>query len=214
MEFGKIHANMYTELMNLTPLVQDLKQKGWHLSTHLVPNDLCEELLNQLLLHKNESELIKAQIGQGVEKQIQQEIRGDFIRWIDFKNTTAAEQKFLDWLTLFLQNLRPQILLGLGEYEFHYAFYPPNTRYEKHVDVFKKNSSRQISFVLYLNKNWAQNDGGELVLFDENNAELETQRISPHFGHLVLFLSDAIPHQVNFTNRERYSVTGWLKNRL
>ena len=177
-------------------------------------SSLCEDLLKQLIFHKNNSELNKAHIGQGVETQIQEEIRGDFIRWIDFSNPTDNEKKFAQWLELFLQTLRPQLLLGLSQYEIHYAFYPPQTQYQKHIDVFKKNSSRQISFVLYLNKNWAPKDGGEIILFDEKNPSIETQRLAPHFGHLVLFLSDAIYHQVNFTNRERFSVTGWLKNRL
>lgn len=201
-------------MMNLKPLVQELKDKGWHFSESLVPLDLCEDLLSQLLLHQQTNELKKAHIGQGVEAQIQKEIRGDFIRWMDFENPTAYEKKFASWLDLFLQNLRPELLLGLGQYEFHYAFYPPQTRYEKHIDVFKKDSARKISFVLYLNKNWAPSDGGEIVLFEEKNPTQETQRISPHFGHLVVFLSDAIYHQVNFTNRERFSVTGWLKNRI
>jgi SM-20-related protein len=201
-------------MMDLKPLAQDLKDKGWHFSDSLVPLELCEDLLSQLLEHQQANALKKAHIGQGVETQIQKEIRGDFIRWMDFEKPTAYEKKFADWLDLFLQNLRPELLLGLGQYEFHYAFYPPETRYEKHIDVFKKDSARKISFVLYLNKNWAASDGGELVLFEEQDPTREAQRISPHFGHLVVFLCDAIYHQVNFTNRERFSVTGWLKNRL
>jgi SM-20-related protein len=200
-------------MMDLTPVVQDLKQKGWHLSQNLVPTIICEGLLNQLLFHQKENDLKKAHIGQGVEKQIQQEIRGDSICWLDFKNPSEAEKKFAEWLEVFLAELRPQLLWGLSDFEFHYAFYPPQAGYQKHVDVFKKNSLRKISFVLYLNKNWATQDGGEIVLFDEQDNNKEAAKISPHFGHLVLFLSDTIYHQVNFTNRARYSVTGWLKNR-
>ncbi len=198
--------------MDLKPLVQDLKEKGWHVSDSLVPADVCDDLLSQLLNHKQLSEFKKAQIGQGVETQIQKEIRGDFIRWMDFTKIAPEEKKFADWLDLFLQKLRPELLLGLSQYEVHYAFYPPLAHYEKHIDVFKKNSSRQISFVLYLNKNWAPNDGGELVLFEERDSSQEALRILPHFGRLVVFLSGGIYHKVNFTNRERFSVTGWLKN--
>ena len=212
--FGKVQTLVYRRIMDLQSLVQDLKIKGWHMSESLVPADLCDDLLSQLLLHKQTSQLNKAQIGQGVETQIQKEIRGDFIRWIDFAKIAPCEKKFIDWLDLFLQKLRPELLLGLSQFEFHYAFYPPQTHYEKHIDVFKKNSSRQISFVLYLNKNWAPTDGGEIVLFDEKDPSRESQRFAPHFGHLVLFLSDTIYHQVTFTNRERFSVTGWLKNRF
>ncbi len=200
--------------MDLTVTVRDLEQNGWHLSENLVPVELCEELLAELLHHKKNSSLVQAHIGQGVEIQIQQNIRGDHIRWIDFTKPTPTEKKFAQWLDLFLAKIRPELLLGLSEYEFHYAFYPPHTQYQKHIDVFKKNSSRQVSFVLYLNKNWSSEDGGEIVLFDEHDTEKESARLAPHFGRLVLFLSGSIFHQVNFTNRARFSVTGWLKNSL
>ncbi len=210
--FGKVGGPVYKTMMNIEALVKDLKTKGWHHSENLVPMGICEALLEQLQMHKDESELTKARIGQGVELQIQKEIRGDFIRWIDFSNPTPQEKLFAGWLDLFLQKLRPELLLGLSDFEFHYAFYPPQAQYEKHIDVFKKGSARKLSFVLYLNRNWSPENGGELVLFEEQQTDIEARRVAPHFGHAVLFLSDTIYHQVNFTNRERFSVTGWLRN--
>lgn len=205
---------IYTSHMDLSELAQDLTQKGWHLSPDLVPKEICEELLAQLLFYqKNAGGLNKAQIGQGADKKNVAEIRGDFIRWLEPSNPDLNEKKFFLWFETFQQNLNQKLLLNLKEFELHYAFYPPLTNYEKHIDVFQHNSSRILSFALYLNKEWQPTDGGELILFQENNPEDEEERVAPHFGHLVVFLSSKIYHQVDFTNRERFSVTGWLKNR-
>lgn len=200
--------------MNLTELAQDLTLKGWHLSQNLVPEDICLDLLTQLKLYQQSpGDFSKAHIGQGAHKKNVNEIRGDFIRWLEPKSPEPYEQKFFLWFEEFKQNINQNLLLNITDCELHYAFYPPDTNYEKHIDVFQQNSSRVLSFVLYLNKEWQATDGGELILFKEQNPEEEDVRIAPHFGHLVVFLSRQIHHQVNFTNRERLSVTGWLKNR-
>ncbi|MBY0385254.1 2OG-Fe(II) oxygenase [bacterium] len=204
---------IYTSHMDLNELAQDLTLKGWHLSPDLIPKDICEELLEQLIVYQQSTDSFsKAQIGQGADKKSRSEIRGDFIRWLEPAQPELNEKKFFSWFETFQQNLKQKLLLSLNEFELHYAFYPPHTNYEKHIDVFQQNSSRILSFVLYLNKDWQPSDGGELILFKEKNPDEEEVRISPHFGHLVVFLSSKIYHQVNFTNRERLSVTGWLKN--
>jgi SM-20-related protein len=195
-------------------LALDLQNQGWHTSPTLVPRELCEELLAQLLFLRSQQALKKAQIGKGAQKQQNDDIRGDFICWLEPDSSTPAEQNFFFWLKNFLTEINRRLLLGLNEFEIHYAFYPPQTQYQKHIDVFQSSSRRKISFVLYLNKDWQPEHDGELILFDEKNSEQETQRITPEFGRLVLFLSDQIYHQVNFTKQERFSVTGWLKNEL
>lgn len=200
--------------MNLNVLAQDLTQKGWHWSPDLVPLEICEELLAQLKTHQQSLDgFNKARIGQGADKKNVAEIRGDFIRWLEPDRAEPNEKKFFAWFEIFKQNVNQTLMLSIREFELHYAFYPPRTNYEKHIDVFQQKNSRVLSFVLYLNKDWQPSDGGELILYQENNSEEEAARIAPHFGHLVVFLSSKIYHQVDFTNRERLSVTGWLKNR-
>ncbi len=200
--------------MDLSQLKQDLLEKGWSASDDLVPKEICTDLWAELLSIRHQSLLKKAHIGRANQKQIDSDVRGDFIYWLDPFNPADTEKKFMGWFTQFVNALNQNLMLGLSDFELHYAFYPPSTQYQKHIDVFKSNSQRKLSFVLYLNQNWQPSDGGELILFEEKNPECESARISPQWGRLVLFLSDAIYHQVNFTNRERFSVTGWLKNRI
>ena len=194
-----------------------------------MPLHICEDLLKQLLLHKSKNQLRGAGTGQGADAQPLGTVRGDEIYWLDRDQPTPLENDFNLWLKTLTLELNQNLFLGIDSSEVHYAFYPPSRGYQKHIDVFQKNSDRLISFVLYLNKKWQVKDGGELLIYKErvgklddhndgqpegpSSDELEVARIAPRFGHLVLFLSGSIYHKVNFTNTERFSVTGWLKKR-
>jgi SM-20-related protein len=192
-------------------LLVDLKDNGWHSSANLVPLSISDQLLSQLIEKKRVSALVPARIGQGLQKKIRPDIRGDSILWLDRQSNISAEQDFFLWLDGFKKILNENLMLGLEKEEMHYALYPPGTGYKKHVDCFEKNDQRVLSFVLYLNKNWQESDGGQIALFNESNPEQEDARISPTYGQCVIFLSASIYHEVNFTRAERFSVTGWLK---
>ncbi|HKJ41953.1 MAG TPA: 2OG-Fe(II) oxygenase, partial [Sunxiuqinia sp.] len=59
----------------------------------------------------------------------------------------------------------------------------------------------------YLNENWSKDDGGQLILYLDN----QNLHITPKWGVTVIFKSDSIEHEVLPAKRNRYSVTGWLK---
>jgi SM-20-related protein len=68
--------------------------------------------------------------------------------------------------------------------------------------------------VLYLNKNWAFENGGELVIYTQQNGKEENLKILPKFGRLVIFESSILEHEVKpVLKGERFSLTGWLKVR-
>ena len=106
----------------------------------------------------------------------------------------------------FVQYLNRTCFTGLKSYEFHYAVYEEGSYYKKHVDQFVNDLSRKFSFVLYLSENWEPGDGGELLLFTEK----EVLTIAPSLGKILFFTSD-LPHEVLRTNKQRLSLTGWLK---
>jgi len=192
-------------------LADALSERGWHFSDELLPKDIAENLLSQLLEHKNTANMKRAGIGQGRGFQTDKEIRGDSIRWIEPQQATVKEMAFLAWLEQLKTVLNHKLFLGLRGFETHYAFYPPSSGYEKPLDVFAENSDRVLSFVLYLNRDWKAEWGGELYLYNEKNSEDLSVKILPEFGRVAVFLSDRIYHSVNLTKAERFSVTGWLK---
>ncbi|MEX0724556.1 MAG: 2OG-Fe(II) oxygenase [Gracilimonas sp.] len=176
----------------------------------VIVNDFIkDELYGQIMefFHKKEAsnELTKAGIGAQKDYQVKAEIRGDFIYWLDQNRDTELSSFFglMDELTL---NLKRFCYLSLSGSEFHIAKYPSGSYYHRHLDQFQERSNRQITVLIYLNKNWKKGDGGELVIYKDG----EEIMVEPIAKQLLVFKSDVIEHEVLTTNVPRYSLTGWL----
>ena len=138
------------------------------------------------------------------------------------------------------------------ETELAYLLYQPGGLYRSHIDTPSsprpsvslipgpRKHRRAFSFLLYLNEDWAESDGGQLRLFpplpleeqhrrarggggggggglqpdDEGMKDHEEGRawtdVLPEAGTLVVFKSEALPHEVRITRRAREAVVGWL----
>jgi SM-20-related protein len=65
-----------------------------------------------------------------------------------------------------------------------------------------------------LNDTWEESDGGELRMFYTRPDGIEDYKdFLPLGGRIVVFLSGEVPHEVLPTNKERISITGWMKDR-
>jgi len=134
-------------------------------------------------------------------------VRGDSIYWLDRKHNDIHENEFFDLMDLFVDYLNSTCYTGITGYEFHYTLYEKGSFYQKHLDQFRYNGSRQYSMVMYLNSDWQEIDGGELRIY---NAGV-TQNIAPINGKSVFFKSSELEHEVLLTTTNRMSITGWLK---
>src|SRR5690606_23717683 len=110
------------------------------------------------------------------------------------------------------RGLNERLFLGLDFYEPHYAHYAPGAAYARHRDAFVGQRNRIISTVLYLNADWQEADGGELLVYDEA-ATTVLERVRPVGGTLVVFISERLPHEVLPARRSRYSIAGWFRQR-
>ena len=110
-------------------------------------------------------------------------------------------------------SLNRHCYFGIRDMEFHYAIYPAGKGYRRHLDVLRHTRSRRLSVICYLNESWETSDGGELRLYlgGAHKAEHPLD-ILPVGRRLVCFLSDQIEHEVLPAARQRYSITGWLKD--
>lgn len=117
---------------------------------------------------------------------------------------------FLTLMGAIRQALNRELFLGLFEFEGHFAHYPPGGFYKRHRDSFHGAANRVVSMVTYLNSDWRPGDGGELVLYGEDEVT-EIATIEPRAGTLVLFLSEEIPHEVRPASRDRNSIAGWFR---
>ena len=192
----------------LNKIIEDLRVKGYSIQDDLLPSYLIDAL-EQEGINQPDEQWHNAGIGRQQNFQIAKNIRRDKIFWIDGGTQTA--ECFLSAMEQLKTTLNRKLLLGLFDYEAHFAQYPVGGFYEKHLDAFKGKGNRILSTVLYLNSDWKQTDGGELILYDEEYTDKEIGRFIPQKGRFVIFLSECFYHQVNIANKQRYSIAGWFR---
>lgn len=173
------------------------------------------EILRQSLLKKYEEDAFKkAAIGNRANENIVKSIRGDVILWIDETKQDASETLFFNKINDLTTYLNRTCFLGILNKEFHYALYPKGAFYKRHIDTFENDDRRKLSFVCYLNEDgWQPENGGELVLYLNEKDQPIEKVIYPFPGRVVIFESQVIEHEVKPVNKERLSITGWLKTR-
>jgi SM-20-related protein len=191
-------------------IVQEIAQQQWSV-TEQVLNSEDLRRLKAFMLIKGE-EFAPAKIGKGGDSQRHESIRSDLTLWIDPLDPPGELQKVISFVEELRLSLNQSLFLGLQQFECHLAKYPQGSFYKTHLDRFKNDSSRVLSFIFYLHEEWNHGDGGELVLYDEHQKALKV--ISPKPGSFVCFLSERFPHEVLISNMNRLSLTGWIHNKM
>lgn len=151
-----------------------------------------------------------AGIGRGEQRVTRADIRGDRIDWLDPNAPHASELALWRTLEALRCACNETLQLGLFECEAHYAAYPSGSGYTRHVDRFRDDDARVLSFILYLNAGWTDDDGGVLLL---DTGRAQPMEIAPHGGTFVAFLADRFPHEVRPARRLRRSLAGWFRRR-
>lgn len=190
----------------LDVIADALVDKGYVFLTDLVPAHISQVLLEKIQ-STQAHELKAASIGRGVEQQLNPDIRRDRIQWLEEHN--EPDNQYLELMTQLKNGLNRRLFMGLFDYESHYAVYQPGAFYKKHVDALKGSQNRILTTVFFLNPHWKDADCGELIIYDEQDNELE--RIAPKMGHFVIFLSERFPHEVRQTLAQRNSIAGWFR---
>ena len=177
------------------------------ISEHFLSDDLVNCLKKNLLALHQQKLLLTAGTGNAEKLTHNTTIRSDAIYWLDRKHHDLHEDAFFDQIEGFIKYLNISCYAGITGYEFHYSLYETGSFYKKHLDQFQNNSGRKYSLISYLNNNWQEADGGQLLIHQIN----KDQKISPTQGKTVFFKSNELVHEVLVTNKPRMSITGWLK---
>lgn len=186
--------------------IDQLAEQGFCSIPGFASRSLTQKLAAEARLLDRQQRFHSAAIGRGLQQTINPEIRGDRICWLEHGLTTASS--YLQRMEQVRQQLNRELFLGLSEFEAHYALYPAGSFYKRHLDRHRSHPARTISSVLYLNNNWPEQAGGELLAWLPDGS---TRKILPEAGLLVLFRSDTIYHEVQETRRLRLSLTGWFR---
>ncbi|MCB1788584.1 MAG: 2OG-Fe(II) oxygenase [Gammaproteobacteria bacterium] len=192
----------------LERIAEAVGRHGYALSDCALP----AALLDALFVHVSglpDQALQRAGVGREQAHQMNQFVRTDETCWLEPEQ--PASRPLLDWMERLRLALNRRLFLGLFDYEAHFARYLPGAFYRRHRDAFGDGTTnRVLSTVLYLNPAWSSGDGGELVLYaDDDRQTLEV--VTPSYGRLAVFLSERFPHEVLATRRTRYSIAGWFR---
>ncbi len=192
--------------------MNEYAQNGWACTDQIFQPEYLKALAAECLKLHSEGLFTKAAIGHRGSKTINNNIRGDYTLWLEDAPTSPLIQTFLEFLDQFRLLLNQEFFIGLKRVESHFALYPPEANYNKHVDNHKGSGARKVTFVLYLNENWQTVHGGELSLFSPNDENQLIETIEPKLGRLVIFRSELFPHQVEKSHVPRLSLTGWFRD--
>lgn len=181
---------------------------GWWVGSNALHAAMINELIKEAHILQADGRMSLAGVGRGRSHQVHNQTRSDSIFWLD--GSSEAQREYLKTMEDLRLQLNRELMLGLFEYESHFAHYRTAASYSKHRDSFSGAASRVVSVVTYLNADWLSENGGELLLYDEA-AENVLERVLPEAGTVVIFLSEKIPHEVLPANCDRYSIAGWFR---
>ena len=196
--------------LQLETIIIDLSKKGYAICDAFLPAKTISSLANMATKCYLSGAMTLAKTGQQAKKT---SIRGDSIFWLDENSHEPSLQAYFIKMHLLKNALNSHLFMNMQALEMHLAVYPIGSVYEKHLDQFNQGEglqTRQLSSVLYLNKDWLVADGGALRLHLNESEYLD---IEPSAGKLVLFLSSQFWHEVLPATRDRVSLTGWFRTR-
>lgn len=185
--------------------IDQLAQHDYVVIDDFMLDDQLNEVLSYMRVALNNQDFRPAAIGTLDNRQRMTNIRGDQTFWLDRKRDNKVENFFL-FVDEMIASINRLCFLSLAGYEFHYAHYPKGTFYKRHVDQFKDRSNRLITFILYLNDGWSPGDGGELMIYKDD----QEIKVEPIMNRCVLFKTEGLEHEVLLSNTSRFSLTGWL----
>jgi SM-20-related protein len=188
-------------------IANDLYAQGYSIQVAQLPTEVLIPVANHCM-HMHDTNFAPAGIGRTLSFQQNRFVRRDEICWIN--GDTEAGKIWLNWAGQLQRFLNQHLLLGLFSFESHFAHYPPNAFYKRHMDAFKGEANRVLSMVVYLNSDWPEDGGGELVLYRDEQ-DIEGVKVTPLMGTIVTFLSEDFPHEVLPARLDRYSIAGWYR---
>lgn len=199
--------NTALEEQLIDDIAEALVERGFIHLQHLLPQWLALKLMHEAK-RLAALEFKPAGIGRNNSQQLNSQVRTDSTLW--FSGNSVIQQAYLDWMEQLRMGLNRRLFMGLFDFECHFSHYSPGDFYQRHLDAFKGRSNRILSSVFYLNPHWSENNGGELLLYaDEQLSPLLI--VPPRFNSCILFLSDVFPHEVLTSRCDRFSIAGWYR---
>lgn len=198
------------EQIQFEELIQGLIDNAYAYCNDFILSDTVMGLSANIQNLSESGNMKPSGIGNDIDLKKDKRIRGDKINWIEGQSTNQFEMIYLKKIEKFISHLNKTCFTSIKSFESHYSTYETKSFYRRHLDQFKNEKGRKYSIVLYLNKDWKEEDGGILSLYPSQGEQIN---ITPLGGRMVLFRSDEMEHEVHASfTRERRSIAAWLKN--
>lgn len=181
--------------------LQELEQNDWTL-LQLSP-EFCKKIRSYALELDQNSKFTAAALADQTEAKI----RNDRTYWIQSDTKQSVEIEVLQFLDQIKNSLRDYFRISLTHFECHLAIFDEGHFYHKHTDQKKSDNHRFFSFVIYLNSDWSESDGGQLAIYKDNE---RTIFVKPESPQMIIFKSELL-HEVLIAQRQRLSLTGWMR---
>jgi len=202
-----MHSDLHPRLEKIA---DELADRSYAIVDDFLSPDEVNAILHTDEFKNSKLHFKKAGIGRQQEKQIVETIRGDYIQWVDPNSVPESIKIYFERLSELIRFLNRNLFLSLKDAEVHLTRYPVGTFYKKHIDQFQQDDHRKLSVICYLNPGWKETDGGQLRMHLKDGSV----DVFPEAGKLVCFRSELVEHEVLPATRERYSLTGWLIDRI
>jgi SM-20-related protein len=200
--------------------LQELAANGCVIIENFLPENLQEALRQDVHSLRENSKFNVAKIGQDATNSLNTDIRVAETCFLGPSKLSDIPDASRSQLYSVLDQLQQDLPQPLDQNlsEFLYAYYPKGGFYRRHRDAIPGSAStlRKFSLLLYLNKDWKEENGGRLRLhmdsggdFLPEGEEPKFRDVDPRGGTLVLFESDKFPHEVLDTQAERVAIVGW-----
>mmetsp|Transcript_24080 Transcript_24080/g.37758 ORF Transcript_24080/g.37758 Transcript_24080/m.37758 type:complete len:318 (-) Transcript_24080:35-988(-) len=214
-----------------------LSEEGYVVINNFLPRDLVDDLRDDILSLRKDGAFKEAKIGQDSTNELNTNIRIAETCFLgrnrpellklgenSIRDRSGGLYDILDNLCDSLSDLSMKdsaTPLDRSLNELLYAFYPEGGFYRRHRDAIPNSASvlRKYSLLLYLNRDsWSpEKDAGQLRMHLDGGGDECPPGVQPNYidvdplgGTLVLFKSEAIPHEVIDTMSERFALVGWF----
>jgi SM-20-related protein len=187
-------------------IADGLAEAGYAVVDNFLSPDEVDNILSSGVFQDHIAPFKRAGIGKQQDLQINEAVRGDYIKWIDKNSTPQSILIYINRLDDLAKYLNQSLYLSIKDTEIHMTIYPAGTFYKRHLDQFKKDDHRKLSVICYLNHSWKEDEGGQLKMYSASGPV----EVLPKGGRLVCFRSDQLEHEVLPATRDRLSLTGWM----
>lgn len=191
-------------------IADDLAAHGYAIADQFLSQSEVSSITKLEVFKQGLQRFKKAGIGKQQQHRVNEEIRGDYIQWLEKRSAPPELSVYISRVDELMRYLNRALFLSLKDVELHMTVYPVGSFYKRHLDQFKKDDHRKLSIICYLNESWREQDGGQLRLYLPDGPK----DILPIAGRFVCFRSDLLEHEVLPAVRERLSLTGWILDQL